>query len=260
VRVVLAIALSSFVATMCISSASTKTLPIREISDTSKNDTSSKTSEERAQASQLKRLAKKVSTFREATWECQDTLRLQRTRASTSTWALPQSIAYRTWVVKKWQRNATSCQKIAQERIKEAELHGTMIALLNRGLSGTPMAGTGAELEAAGSQYGIHPAFIAAIAGTESSFGVAPCSNNPINSWGLSSCTTGWHVPYFNSWSEGYQFMAKFLSSRWPGARTPYDFRGYAACGSCWGAKTSMWMKSRFGLENSVRYSGSLRS
>jgi hypothetical protein len=125
---------------------------------------------------------------------------------------------------------------------------------LNRGLAGTPMANTGYALEAAGWRYHISPYFIAAIAGTESSFGAAACSGNPKNAFGLSSCTSGWRVPYFPTWASAYQFMARFLTSRWPGARTPWSFRGYAACTDCWASKVAMHMRQRFGVGPGVRY------
>jgi hypothetical protein len=129
-----------------------------------------------------------------------------------------------------------------------------VVHALNRGLYDTPMANTGRELEAAGWKHHVHPAFIAAIAGTESSFGAAACSGNPRNAFGLSSCGSGWRVPYFETWAEVYTFMARFLTSRWPHARSTYDYYGYAACSSCWGAKTASWMRSRFGMSSSVVY------
>jgi hypothetical protein len=119
---------------------------------------------------------------------------------------------------------------------------------LNRGLAGTPMAHTGYHLEAAGWRYRISPFLIASIAGTESSFGAAACRSNRFNAFGLSSCGSGWSVPDFRSWRHVYLFMAKFLTDRWPHARTSYDYHGYAACSSCWGAHTAWFMRHRFGV------------
>lgn len=127
-------------------------------------------------------------------------------------------------------------------------------AQLNRGLAHTPMANTGFALEAAGHRHHVSPFFIAAIAGTESSFGAAACTGNPRNAFGLASCGTGWRVPYFPSWAAAYEFMGAFLTSRWPRARTTYDFHGYAACSSCWGAKTAEHMRARFGVGPTVTY------
>lgn len=131
--------------------------------------------------------------------------------------------------------------------------HTQVARQLNRGLAGTPMAGTGRELEQAGREHGIHPAFIAAIAATESSFGAAACSSNRFNAYGLANCQGIWHVPDFQSWRDSYRFMGRFLSGRWPHADTPYEFYGYAACDACWGRKVAFYMR-RLGFGHGVRY------
>lgn len=128
------------------------------------------------------------------------------------------------------------------------------VNVLERGLRGSPMAGTGRLLEEQGRRYHVSPFFMAAVAATESSLGRVPCSNNRKNVWGLASCVNSWPVPYFETWREAITFYAKFLSSRWPGHSTPYSFRGYAACSDCWARKVSYWMKSLFGVEPRTRY------
>jgi hypothetical protein len=146
--------------------------------------------------------------------------------------------------------------RAANQRAVLAEWNSTVgkiVRRLNAGLAGTPMAGLGAILEAEGRRYGISPFFIAAAAGTESSFGAASCGNNPKNVWGLAACDGRWYVPYFNTWTEAIGFYARFLTSRWHGHSTPYSFTGYAACDACWGRKTSQHM-GRFGVGNSTRY------
>jgi hypothetical protein len=116
------------------------------------------------------------------------------------------------------------------------------------------MRGTGWKLEQAGHTHGVSPYFIAAIAATESSLGRASCRGNPRNAWGLASCGSSWSVPYFHTWAQAYQFMGRFLMSRWSGARTAYDYHGYAACSPCWGRKTAYWMQRLFGVGPGVRY------
>jgi hypothetical protein len=196
-------------------------------------------------------LPERIARTITATWACQDAIGQKRTRAA-SPWK-PHSTAYRRWVLARWQERRTACRAVLSAR-------GSMINRLNRGLDGTPMEGTGGELEQAGRRYGIHPAFIAAIAGTESSFGAAACRNNRYNAFGLSSCGSGWSVPWFRSWADAYDFMARFLTGRtnvtsgWPNARTTWDYHGYAACSRCWGDKTAYWMRTRFGLPPNVRY------
>ncbi len=186
-----------------------------------------------------------------ATWRCQDQQRLPRTRAY-SPWK-PHSKGFRAAQLNLWTFRLKAC-------LKRIHAHDDVIRRLQRGLAGTPMAGSERELEAAGRAYHVHPAFIAAIAGTESTFGEAACASNRYNAFGLSSCGSGWSVPNFQSWGEAYRFMAAFLTGHtrvtrgWPGARTTYDYKGYAANSRSWGAKCAYWMQARFGLGNTVYY------
>lgn len=141
------------------------------------------------------------------------------------------------------------CERLAKKRQQELKQRAAqVIRTLNRGLAGSPMSGTGESLERWGRYYRVSPYFMAAVAATESSLGAAACSNNHYNVWGLSSCGSGWYVPSFRSWDEAIHFYARFLTSHWPRHSTPYSFQGYAACSSCWGAKTSEWMRRLFGV------------
>lgn len=131
---------------------------------------------------------------------------------------------------------------------------GVVVNKLNRVLASTPLAGTGSDLEEIGRSYHVSPYFIVAVAATESSIGVAACSSNRKNIWGLSSCGSGWYVPQFPSWRAAYEFFAAFVNRQWPGHSSPYSFSGYAACSSCWAAKVSSWMHSLFGVSAVTRY------
>ena len=150
-------------------------------------------------------------------------------------------------------RLKTIAMRQRYERWRKREVV-SVVNRLNRGLYGSPMAGTGAILERHGRRWHVSPYFMAAAAATESSLGAAACSNNRYNVWGLSSCGSGWYVPPFRSWDEAIAFYARFLASRWPGHSTPYSFVGYAACSSCWGSRTSYWMSSLFGVAAVTRY------
>lgn len=160
-----------------------------------------------------------------------------------------------------WQRSCTAAR--ASLRLHQALLTASqekldatdpIIARLNRGLSGTPMEGLGRILRDEGRRMNVSPYFIAAAAGTESSFGFAGCGGNPRNVWGLAACDGRWSVPYFDSWEEAIRYYAEFIASHWPNATSPYHFYGYAACDSCWGRKTAMWMNSRFGVAAYTKY------
>lgn len=125
---------------------------------------------------------------------------------------------------------------------------------LNANLAGTPLAGTGWIMEAEGHRHGIHPAFIAAAAGIESAWGRLPCRSNPRNVWGLGSCDRAWQVPHFTTWRYAIRYYARFIRSRWPHARTPYDLHGYCECGSrSWGSRVA-WNMDRLGFPAVVRY------
>lgn len=115
------------------------------------------------------------------------------------------------------------------------------------------MAGTGWALVDAARPYHLNPALIAGIAGTESSYGAAACYGAPFNAYGLASCGRSWSVPAFHSWRESFRFMARFLTSRWPNARTPFDFYGYAADPWSWGAHTAAHM-NELGFQATVRW------
>lgn len=123
---------------------------------------------------------------------------------------------------------------------------------LNANLAGTPLAGKGWLLEAEGHRAGVHPAFIAAVAGLESAWGRLPCRANSKNLWGLGSCDRAWQVPHFATWRQAIRYFARFVRTRWPYARTPYDLHGYCECGS-WGSRVA-WNMDRLGFPATVRY------
>jgi hypothetical protein len=191
-----------------------------------------------------------------ATWACQDQRGVARTKGH-SPWSLPKSRAYRAWVLDLWQHRRASCAR-------ELHAHDATIENLNAGIARFyreagaggvgPMSGLGATIERVGRRYHVSPYFVVAAAATESSIGLAACSNNHMNVWGLSSCGSGWYVPSWRSWDEALAFYARFLTSHWPGATSTYSYRGYARCSDCWGAKVAQHMSHLFGVGNSVRY------
>lgn len=126
---------------------------------------------------------------------------------------------------------------------------------LRAGLAGTPMYGSVVALEKAANKYGISPYFIAAAAGTESSFGRLACRGNPRNVWGLGSCDRAWKVPHFHTWKQAYLYYARFIRTRWPSATTAYHMHGYCACGAAeWGSRTAYHMRRLFGVGPGIRY------
>lgn len=146
----------------------------------------------------------------------------------------------------------TAAYAATPKRISPARQN--VVKQLNAGLAGTPMQGTGKQLEAAGWKHRVHPAFMAAAAGLESAWGRLACNGNRWNLWGLGSCNRYWRVPYFATPGQAFDYYARFLRTRWPNARSPYDFHGYCECGTrSWGSRVS-WNMDRLGFGSSVRY------
>lgn len=124
-----------------------------------------------------------------------------------------------------------------------------MAQRVNRGLRGTPMAGLGFELEAAGWRFKVAPAFVAAIAGIESTFGAAKCGMNPF----------GWQ-PYcaFSSYREAIWAVTGGLRRNYidRGLGDPWSIGHIYCppCGSRWGDKAAWFMRARFGVGPGVIY------
>ena len=133
---------------------------------------------------------------------------------------------------------------------KQGHSHRFHVALkLKQGLRGTPLARHAFKLEAEGWRWNINPFFVAAIAGTESSFGAAACGGN---AWGLGNCGMS-----FTSFADGIGYATKLLRTSYldDGLRTleRVGWR-YAACGSCWAERTGFFMRSRFGSSLTLTY------
>lgn len=143
---------------------------------------------------------------------------------------------------------ATSTIAQAQDSPWRAKQRAHVAAKLDRGLAGTPLRGLGRLLEDVGYRYHLHPAFIAAAAGTESSYGAVPCCGQKYNLWGY------YGMRMVSSWREAFTVYAQFIKSHWPRARTPWDLPGYCGCGTtAWGNATSRFM-ARLGFKATLRY------
>lgn len=200
-------------------------------------------------------LPERIARTITATWTCQEAIGVPRTK-SGNVWAR-HSVGYRRWQLALWTGRLNGClhYKELYEDVAVQVESGLSTFYRQAGAGNTgPMSGTGKTLERIGRKHRISPFFIAAVAMTESSAGLAACRNNHRNVWGLSSCTSGWYVPTWSSWAQAYDFYARFLTSRWPHARTTFDYHGYAANSYAWGVKTASHMRARFGVGPEVRY------
>lgn len=130
------------------------------------------------------------------------------------------------------------------EKTKPKHNHRYQVAqTLKRGLAGTPLENQYWLLEAQGHKFGVNPYLVAAIAGTESSFGAARC--NGYNAWGVGSCAS-WAS--FATWRDAILYENKLLALDYlgPGATLVTVGTKYAACGTCW-ANATRYHMHRFG-------------
>lgn len=149
-------------------------------------------------------------------------------------------------------------------RISPAREH--VVHRLNRGLVGTPMAGTGRALEAAAHKWQVSPFFIIGVSGKESSLGHRSCWSNRRNIWGLKSCRLGKyvdlngdgvreHLGVFRSWAAAYDFFARYIRARQSHADTPWEIHGYCECDERqWADTVVFWMRRLFDVGPSTRY------
>lgn len=178
---------------------------------------------------------KAVPYYRQLTWAHQQAA--YHELADFTPKAQGHSCPFARYAATEWQGRAQA-SRVMLYRWRETV--GRTVDRLNRALSRSRMAGTGAILEQEGRRYGVSPYFMAAAAWTESSLGDAACDN--YNAWGLGNCGSAWSVPSFSSWDEAISYYARYLSSHWPGHSSPWSFRGYAKCDSCWAEKTAEHM------------------
>jgi hypothetical protein len=163
----------------------------------------------------------------------------------------PSGCAHARYRASVWKERAATA-RVAYERWQRSI--GVVIKRLDRGLAGSPMNGTGVNLERWGRQYHVSPYFMAAAAATESSLGVNGCGEGGRNAWGLGNCGSAWSVPSFSSWDEAIAYYARYIAHGWPYHSTPYSFHGYAKCDSCWGNSVSGHMHDLFGVAAVTRY------
>ena len=93
---------------------------------------------ERSQQAELRALAKHVTAARISTWKCQEQLGSSRSKAAVDAGSLPQSISYRRWVVKRWEKRQSSCERLLSRRtIPTSSDWVTSVKLVQRVYPGT---------------------------------------------------------------------------------------------------------------------------
>lgn len=191
-----------------------------------------------------------------ATWTCQDKIPEGRSRAR-SPWKR-HSKGFRAAQLNLWKFRLKDCLERlhSHDEVLRRLRVGMATYYRSQGVRVGPMSGHERELEAVARRYGWSPFFIFAASITESSGGLAACRSNHFNVWGLASCGSwnGVAPAVGNSWTQAFDYYARFLIGHWPSASSTYSFGGYAACSSCWGEHTAAHMRRYFGVGNGVRY------
>lgn len=122
---------------------------------------------------------------------------------------------------------------------------------LQRALAGTALRGHGFVFEAEGHRWNVNPFFVAAITGTESSFGAARCGWNV---FGWNSC----RGDSFTSFTDAISVVTRSLRvdyiNRWNLGTVEMIGATYCACGSRWATNTRIFMRQLGDTSGGVVY------
>ena len=94
-----------------------RSLPIETIKVSRSTEAIATVQQQARVQKELTSLARTISSERLRVWSCQDSLGIQRSHASLSPWALPNSIGYREWVSGHWEALGASCERLRQTRV-----------------------------------------------------------------------------------------------------------------------------------------------
>lgn len=176
-----------------------------------------------------------VEAVRGAVWACQRGLKdvplrraaLNRTGLEAAGWR------YLLWIKAQWNGELAGCQQTAGSR-------AAVVSRLRAGLAGYPLEQWAGRFEQAGRRWNVSPYLMAAISGTESTYGLAV---TPGNAWGIGPGMS------FADFGAGIDYLARLLATRYPIDSGDLARVGsiYAACGVCWGSTTGSIMQARFG-------------
>lgn len=111
---------------------------------------------------------------------------------------------------------------------------------LQRSLARTPLRGQGFVFEAEGHRWNVNPFFVAAITGTESSFGAARCGWNV---FGWNSCRGDSFTSFADAISVVTRALRENYMNRWNLGTVELIGVVYCRCGSHWAANTRSFMR-----------------
>lgn len=175
------------------------------------------------------KLVQTVQKTRLAVWACQHTVGVPATRAGLNHAELSASgWRFLVWANHRWHARLTACRAEASHRSR-------IVAVLRQGLHGYPLEVWAARFEQAGRRWNVSPYLMAAISGTESTYGLYV---TPGNAWGIGP------GKWFADFGQGIDYLAQLLA-------TQYDLTstwtvGPRYCCSGWGSTTGSIMQSRF--------------
>lgn len=174
---------------------------------------------------------------RQTVWKCQQATGLPKTRSELTYAELGRvGSRYALWITRRWESRLAACAAVRAHR-------ADIVKKLEAGLAGSPLAPWADELEAAGREWNVNPFLVAAISGTESTFGRAACYDHA-NAWGIASCGIT-----FADFGEGLRYTTRLLRQHYPIDAGDLVAVGsiYAACGRCWADRTGWFMQRYFG-------------
>lgn len=136
--------------------------------------------------------------------------------------------------------------------LKPKHSHRYLVAAqLQRSLAGTALHGTGFTFEAEGHRWNVNPFFVAAISGTESSFGAARCGWNV---FGWNSCNGDSFTSFADAISTVTHSLRVDYMNRWRLFSVEAIGVTYCACGSHWAEHTRIFMRQLGDVSGGVVY------
>lgn len=188
------------------------------------------------------------------------------------TWKSSEGLAFVSWL----NQHGATAQIFSQKHPKLASTFGPswppptpeqqapalIAAAINVPLKnyGVPLAGYGAVFEQAGKRWGVNPFMLAAISGTESTFGRNACRGDRFNSFGIDAC----RGRTFDSHAAAIFYVAKLLRLSYlnQGLRTidAIGSKYCPPCGSGWGRSVRYFTVTVFGGVAGVDYSSARKA
>ena len=204
----------------------------------------------------IKQLRGQIALHRQQTWRWQDKSGVARTPTIYRERRV-RGIAYLKWLSALWSDRTVAAKRYSVSLM--AVVRHADRSLVQAGHARSPLRKELIGIVKASKAEGISPYFILAIAGKESTFGLATCGKN---AWGWNRCSTnGWRT-----FAEGARTVARGLRvnylGKWGSRTVPevgYDYCG-RSCGSSWSSGVGYFMSHIFKAGSGMRWKDALRT